>query len=549
MTKLSEYVEMAANEYLQETGKDELEARWIAEFVQDSGVLDDSTRSTVSSGSCANHNNPCHPQTAMATLHLDHRCSRPGNHLGASVVLAVVQIRPPLGLQGRSGLGVAIDRGQQLGTCPQFHALPARAGGAFHDHRPLPFPGFDGIEVGGKPHAFEEGAHGSIGPGQVGFASVCHDSVAEPARIPAAGKMFSCCPPPKNGCQFIIVSGCVHCCFEAAAHATPTDCDERSAILKMPPKIEVNRSPGKRACRRPLPGHSTLLEEKGARHVSRYITDTGHLPCAGAAPSMPAVIAHRGGADDAPENTVAAFKLAWQQGVDGIEGDFHLTADGKIVCIHDADTKRTAGQASKVAEATLAELRRLDVGSWKGEPWRGARIPTLDEVLATVPEGKRVFIEIKCGPQILPALKQALARSGLQPGQTIVMSFDARVITEAKRLLPQLKALWLTDFKPGLIARATPSVKEILQTLEKTGADGVGCRAHRIVDQAFMQTLRTARKEVHLWTVDDVALAKRYLQLGVDSLTSNRAGWLKQQLCSETGLPNRVFNLASGRSR
>jgi len=282
---------------------------------------------------------------------------------------------------------------------------------------------------------------------------------------------------------------------------------------------------------------------------------SGHIPCAGTAISAPAVIAHRGAAYDAPENTIAAFKLAWQQGADGIEGDFHLTRDGEIVCIHDADTQRTAGRAGKVAEATLAELRRLDVGCWKGEPWRGARIPTLGEVLATVPEGKQVFIEIKCGPEILPALKPALAGSRLHAGQAVLMSFDPKVIAEAKRLLPQLKALWLTDFKPGLIARARPSAKEILQTLEKTGADGVGCRAHRIVDQAFMQTLRTARKEVHLWTVDDVAMAKRYLQLGADSLTSNRAGWLKQQLCGEPGnpgLPNQETqppNRASGHSR
>jgi glycerophosphoryl diester phosphodiesterase len=269
--------------------------------------------------------------------------------------------------------------------------------------------------------------------------------------------------------------------------------------------------------------------------VSCYNADTEHVPCAGTVLSTPALIAHRGAAEDAPENTLAAFKLAWQQGVDGIEGDFHLTRDGEIVCIHDADTRRTAGQARKVADATLAELRQLDVGSWKGEPWRGARMPSLGEVLSTVPAGKRVFIEIKCGPEILPALKAALAGSGLQPGQVIVVSFDANAIAGAKRLLPQFKALWLTDFKIDQKTGVRPSAKEILHTLEKIGADGVGCRSHPIVDQQFMLALRTAQKEVHIWTVDDVPMAKRYLQLGADSLTSNRAGWLKQQLCCEPG--------------
>jgi glycerophosphoryl diester phosphodiesterase len=184
------------------------------------------------------------------------------------------------------------------------------------------------------------------------------------------------------------------------------------------------------------------------------------------------VIAHRGASHEAPENTLAAFNLAWQQGADGIEGDFHLTKDGNIVCIHDASTQRTAGQAMKVADATLAELRLLDVGSWKGTPWRGACIPTLDEVLATVPEGKYVFIEIKCGPEIVPALKKALAMSKVQREQVVVIAFSAQVVAETKQQIPGLKALLLIDFKTDQNTGAvSPSASEILATLEKIGAD------------------------------------------------------------------------------
>ena len=265
---------------------------------------------------------------------------------------------------------------------------------------------------------------------------------------------------------------------------------------------------------------------------------SGYIFCTGDAIAAPAVIAHRGASHDAPENTIAAFNLAWQQGADGIEGDFYLTKDGGIACIHDDTTKRTAGQTMRVAETTLAELRQLDVGSWKGDRWDGARIPTIDEVLATVPEKGKVYIEIKCGPEILPALKKALAKSKLQPGQTVIISFNTKVIAETKRQIPQLKSFLLTGFKTdentGVVS---PSAKEILATLEQIGADGVDCNAHTIVDQQFMQTLRAARKEVHIWTVDDVTTAKRVLQLGVDSLTSNRAGWLKQRLSNETEKP------------
>jgi glycerophosphoryl diester phosphodiesterase len=109
------------------------------------------------------------------------------------------------------------------------------------------------------------------------------------------------------------------------------------------------------------------------------------------------IIAHRGASHDAPENTLASFKLAWEQKADGIEGDFYLTKDGKIVCIHDKTTKRTSGQKVEldVAASTLAELRKVDVGAWKDPKYAGEKMPTLEEVLAIVPAGKVFFIEIK----------------------------------------------------------------------------------------------------------------------------------------------------------
>jgi glycerophosphoryl diester phosphodiesterase len=181
------------------------------------------------------------------------------------------------------------------------------------------------------------------------------------------------------------------------------------------------------------------------------------------------------------------------------------------------------------------ELRQLDVGSWKGDQWSDARIPTIDEVLATVPQGKKVFIEIKCGLEILPELKRRLAKCKLQPSQIVILSFNKRVIAETKRQIPQLKALWLIEFKTDKNTNVvSPSPKNILTILREIGADGVNCNAHSIIDQHFMQTIRKANKEVHMWAVDDVTMAKRLLKLGVDSITSNRAGWLRQQLCNKT---------------
>ncbi|RMF37016.1 MAG: glycerophosphodiester phosphodiesterase, partial [Planctomycetota bacterium] len=91
------------------------------------------------------------------------------------------------------------------------------------------------------------------------------------------------------------------------------------------------------------------------------------------------IIAHRGASFDFPENTLVAFRHAWEQGADGIEGDFYLTADGQIVCIHDPDTERTGGQQLMVEQSTLEQLRGLEYGSWKDRRFAGESIPTLED--------------------------------------------------------------------------------------------------------------------------------------------------------------------------
>src|SRR6476661_5646642 len=119
------------------------------------------------------------------------------------------------------------------------------------------------------------------------------------------------------------------------------------------------------------------------------------------------IVAHRGASAEAPENTLPSFKLGWEL-ADADELDIYLSKDGEAVVMHDASTKRTAGLDKLVADQTLAELKALDAGSWKAPSWTGTRIPTLAEVLALVPEGKRLFIEIKAGPEVIPALEKAV---------------------------------------------------------------------------------------------------------------------------------------------
>jgi len=185
------------------------------------------------------------------------------------------------------------------------------------------------------------------------------------------------------------------------------------------------------------------------------------------------IVAHRGASGDAPENTIESFRLGWKQGADAIEGDFHVTRDGHVVCIHDRDTGRVAGKRLVVAESTLAELRELDASAWRegwGEP---CVIPTLPEVLATVPDGKMVYLEIKCGPEILPPLFADIAASGLVPEHVVFISFDAEVLREIKVQAPRYKVFWLVAFKRDQSGDVAPSMKTVLSTLRSIDADGI----------------------------------------------------------------------------
>ena len=118
------------------------------------------------------------------------------------------------------------------------------------------------------------------------------------------------------------------------------------------------------------------------------------------------IIGHRGASHDAPENTLSAFKLGYQQHADAVELDIYLTGDGKIAVLHDGDTLRISGVSNCVAQTSFEDLRKLEVGQWG--KWTNKayseKIPSLEEVLPLIPEGKRLFIEIKCGPEILPRL-------------------------------------------------------------------------------------------------------------------------------------------------
>src|SRR5688500_1798327 len=177
-------------------------------------------------------------------------------------------------------------------------------------------------------------------------------------------------------------------------------------------------------------------------------------------------IAHRGESYLAPENTLAAYKLAWELGgADSGELDVHLTRDGQLILIHDKDTKRTTGVELIVKDSTLAQLQALDAGSWKDPKYAGEKMPTLADALATIPDGKRMFIEVKVGPEAVPELVRVIKASKKSANQLPIISFNAETLREAKRALPEHKCYYLSSFKQHKETQHwTPTVEELIAT-------------------------------------------------------------------------------------
>ena len=241
------------------------------------------------------------------------------------------------------------------------------------------------------------------------------------------------------------------------------------------------------------------------------------------------IIAHRGASFDAPENTLAAIQLGWQQGADAVEIDVHFSKDAHIVVIHDDNTRKTAGVRRKVAAQTLAELKKLDAGSWKHPKFKGEPIPTLAEVLVTIPRGKRLFVEIKCGPECIPSFTKDIRDSGLKPSQVVPIGFSLETMTLLKRAVPDLEVCWIVEFKRTL-GGWSPSVGALTEQVTKAGLDGLDVSGRGPVDADFTRQMRKAGQRLYIWTVDDPTRARELMDAGVDGITTNKPGWLRSQL-------------------
>jgi glycerophosphoryl diester phosphodiesterase len=233
------------------------------------------------------------------------------------------------------------------------------------------------------------------------------------------------------------------------------------------------------------------------------------------------IVAHRGFSARAPENTIGAFELAWKSGTDSCELDVYLTADGKTAVIHDPDTVRTTGVKQNVARATQAELTVLGAGAWKGPGWAGEKIPTLEQALGTLPEGRhRFFIEVKCGSEIVPELVRILEPMKDRASQLVVIAFDRKVAAESKKVLPWMKVYRLAA---GMTRDRKPTdLKRLIAEAQADGLDGLDLGMKDFPwNEAMIGQIRAAGLGVYVWTVNQPEDVRRFAKLGVLGITTD----------------------------
>ena len=226
----------------------------------------------------------------------------------------------------------------------------------------------------------------------------------------------------------------------------------------------------------------------------------------------PIPFAHRGGASDAPENTMPAFEYAVDLGYRYIETDVQVTSDGVLAAFHDFNLKRTCGVDRNVRDMTWREVSAARVDGV-------APIPTLEELLGAWPD-LRVNIDCKTDAAI-PALVAALRRTNSLARVNVGAFSDSRV----RRLRALLGADLCTALGPGGVARLRYGTMS--KTLARTAQVPVRQGPLLVVTPKFVARAHRLGVQVHVWTIDDPVEIHRLLDMGVDGIMTDKPGILR----------------------
>ncbi|WP_022885014.1 glycerophosphodiester phosphodiesterase family protein [Glaciibacter superstes] len=231
--------------------------------------------------------------------------------------------------------------------------------------------------------------------------------------------------------------------------------------------------------------------------------------------ALPRILAHRGLAMGAPENTLLAFLHALSNGATHLETDLHATLDGVAVLSHDPDLSRLVGRDLRIDQLTYTELKRIDIGE-------GQNVVSLREALDAFPEAS-FNLDVKAGAAVLPTAQAVLAAQAA--GRVLIASFSEERRQETVSLVPGVA----TSASAGMLLKAIPAARSGLTGMVRrilSGVDAVQVpertRGIRIVTPRFIRTMHDAGLEVHVWTVNDSPAMHRLLDLGVDGIVTDR---------------------------
>jgi glycerophosphoryl diester phosphodiesterase len=249
---------------------------------------------------------------------------------------------------------------------------------------------------------------------------------------------------------------------------------------------------------------------------------------------VPIAFAHRGGAGDHPENTMAAFRAAVAMGYRYLETDAHVTRDGTVVAFHDNVLERVTDRRGRIAELTAAELAEADAGYWyspdggRTHPHRGrgARIPRLSELIEEWPD-TLLNIDTKSDGVVEP-LAGLLRRMGVLDRVCVGSFSDDRL----RRFRALVGDGVCTSMGPRAVACAR--VASLTGRIPRLGAACIQLPVRQgvftMVEPVMVRAAHRSRLAVHVWTIDDAAEMERLLDLGVDGIMTDTLGTLREVL-------------------
>ena len=233
------------------------------------------------------------------------------------------------------------------------------------------------------------------------------------------------------------------------------------------------------------------------------------------------VIAHRGGANLAPENTLAAFSKSINLGVDMIEIDVRLSKDYNVIVIHDKTVDRTTEGTGKVKDLELTQLKKFDAGSWFNDEFLGERIPTLEEVFSLIDGRVNLLIEIKEGDETYPGLEKRVAElidNYNAYDWVIVQSFNEKTVLRIKEFNPRIKTFFLLgrNFEE-YINKIVNQVKE--GNFQKK-YDGLALH-YSSLDSNNVEMLKELDFSIYTWTVNEKEKMINVIKLNINGIITD----------------------------